>query len=251
MKNKLLTLLTSLLLFTNGCSAKEHKKDVSIAIDFETFKKGRVCSDVTFMCLPESLDKVWQSKELKDKADSVILTPERMKRYKYIVAAWRLDKEERGKRGMLVSDLDKDFFKKVKAKQFLIEMEEMLEKEFPGFWKGVKKAVRYRWIRRAMAKSKKLGYADGEITDNIQVIELCARIGLDFDLDPKWDYITKFVTMPDGELLAYGNIAVRYIDFTVFNKNIDRYGRPINDWSLRVALRHLPQPKRTVPRLNN
>ena len=251
MKNKLLTLLTSLLLFTNGCSAKEHKKDVSIAIDVETFKKGRVCSDVTFMCLPESLDKVWQSKELKNKADSFTLTSERMKRYKYIVSAWRLDKEDRKKRGMLVSDLDKDFFKKVKAKQFLIEMEERVEKEFPGFWKDVKKAVRYRWIRRAMAKSKKLGYADGEITDNIQVIRLCARIGLDFDLDPKWDYITKFVTHKDRGYLPFAGEACNYIDYTIFKKDKDRVGNRYTDWYFRDILHYLPQPKRKLPRLND
>ena len=74
---------------------------------------------------------------------------------------------------------------------------------------------------------------------------------MDFDLDPKWKYITEFITHKDRGKRSFGSIAVKYIDFTVLDKDVSRHGHPINDWSLRTALRYLPKPKRPVPKLND
>jgi hypothetical protein len=154
---------------------------------------------------------------------------------------------------MLITSLDRDFFEKVDARRFLEEMEQDLANEFPGFWKEVPKKVRYRWIRRAMAKADKYGYNGGgkNIRAKTQIIGLCARIGLDFDLNPKWKAITDFIKLPQGSRRSYGTIACRYLDFTVFNKDYDVLGRPINDWALREALNYLPKPKRPIPSLND
>ena len=249
MKIRYIILIAAFLLI--GCNAKPSANNKKTSyVDFKKFKEGRPCVEVQFKCLPESQDKSWQNKPTQDNIEDFELSPEKMKRYKYLINAWRLSKEERKKRKMLITDLDKDFHKKVEAKQFLLDMEKSLEKEFPGFWREVPKKVRYRWIRRAMAKAKKLGYGDGEITDNIQVIELCARIGLDFDLDPKWKYIVDFITIPEGINLGYAGEATNYIDFTIFNKDYDRAGNKYTDWYLRDALRYLPYPKRKVPSLH-
>lgn len=254
LKFKLLLVLLILLSIATGyyyiTTPTDYRDDKSAYVDFDKFKQGRPCSEIKFMCLPESQDKSWQSIPLKDGADSYELTSKRLKHYNYIVNAWQLDKKTREERGMLITDLDKDFHKKVEAKQFLIEMEENLEKEFPGFWKETPKQVRYRWIRRAMAKAKKLGYGDRQITDNIQIIELCARIGLDFDLDPKWKAITQFVTLPKGPLRGYAGAACEYLDFTVFEKDYI-YGQRITDWSMRDTLNYLPQPQRPIPKLSD
>jgi hypothetical protein len=229
----------------------DYRHDMGAYVDFAKFKEGRPCAEVKFMCLPESQDKSWQSMPTKDHIENFKLTSEVMERYRYIVNAYQFDAKTRKEKGMLLRDLDKDLHKRVEAKQFLIKMEKSLEKEFPGFWRETPKKVRYRWIRRAMAKSKKLGYGEGEISRNKQIIELCARIGLDFDLDPKWRAITQFIINTNRGHRSFASIACDYLDFTLFNKNTDRYGRPITDWSLRTALQYLPYPKRPVPKLSD
>ena len=229
-------------------------------VDFKRFKEGRPCSEVRFMCLPESQDQSWQSVPTQDHIEDLALTPAVEAKYKKIVVQWQKDYDayhakphpKGEKEPMLITSLDKDFFEKVNERRFLEEMEQDLANEFPGFWKDVPKKVRYRWIRRAMSKAKKYGYNGGgqNMRATTQIIELCARIGLDFDRDPKWEAITQFISKSDGPSLSYALMACDYIDFTVFNKNTNMDGYPINDWSLRTALSYLPEPKRPIPKLH-
>jgi len=124
-------------------------------------------------------------------------------------------------------------------------MEQSLEKEFPGFWRDVPVKVRYRWIQRAMNKAKKFGY---DPKQNNQMVELCARIGLDFDKDPKWKVITEFITKSEDNI----GTANDYLDFTVFESDYSlQNGDKLTDWYLREAFPELPYPKRPVPRLND
>jgi len=254
-KTKLLLFLGALVVGIVGyryeMTPTDYWHDMDAYVDFNKFKEGRPCAEMKFICLPESRDKSWQSEPTKDHIEDFELTPEVMKRYRYIVNAYQFDAKTRKEKGMLLRDLDKNLHKRVEAKHFLIEMEKSLEKEFPGFWKETPKKVRYRWIRRAMAKSKKLGYGEGEITNNIQIIELCARIGLDFDLDPKWRAITQFITLPEGLKRAYAGAACDYIDFTVFKKDYSPEGDRYTDWYLKESLLYLPYPKRPVPKLSD
>ena len=250
----LLLLISALLL--SGCDKEMVKKErewvdpkAKYYVDFERFKEGRPCADVRFECLPESRDRSWQEQSLGSGLDTFELTPEVMKRYRAIIQRWR--DEEEGKieeQSMNIALLSEEFFDRVEEKIFLEEMEERLEKEFPGFWRDVPKPVRYRWIRRAMNKAKKLGYNESKPNG---IIELCARIGLDFDLDPKWESMVNFLSLPNASKLGYDIVALEYIDFTIFNKNTDAYGRPITDWSLRDTFGYLPRPKRPLPRLND
>ncbi len=124
-------------------------------------------------------------------------------------------------------------------------MEQDLEKEFPGFWRDVPLEVRFRWIQRAMNKAKKLGITSKKPGG---IVELCARIGLDFDKDPKWDYITKFIKEDPKNHVVY---AINYIDWTIFGKTESAFGYKITDWSMRRAIGKLPDPKKSYPRLNN
>jgi hypothetical protein len=253
-----------LLFMVIGCdTSDEHLRYSTIAdqmrttqkqyVDFERFKEGRPCAEVKFMCLPESQDKSWQSVPTKDHIEDLELTPKVEKRFKKIVKDWndRYDAyhskpHPKGeKEPMLITSLDKDFFEKVEARRFLEEMEQDLANEFPGFWKEVPKKVRYRWIRRAMNKAKKFGIkSKGPGT----IIELCARIGLDFDKDPKWDYITNFIKNDPKNHPVY---ALDYIDWTVFGKTHNLMGIRITDWSMRRAHPGLPYPKKPYPRLND
>jgi len=95
-----------------------------------------------------------------------------------------------------------------------------------------------------MNKAKRFGY---DPKQNQPMVELCARIGLDFDKDPKWDYIVKFIEKKRVNVV----LASRYIDYTVFNKSIDRTGDRITDWSMRGAHPGLPYPKKPYPKLND
>jgi len=259
-----LFLLLTLLFFTNSCQSKEEKdeaKKQAAYVDFTQFKKGRPCAEVKFMCLPESTDKNWQSVSTKDHIEDLELTAKVETKYKNIVKQWHKDYDayhskthpKGEKKPMLITSLDKDFFDKVDARRFLEEMEQDLEKEFPRFWRDVPKKVRYRWIRRAMSKADKYGYNGGgkNIRAKSEIIELCARIGLDFDINPKWKAITHFISLPQGPSQSYAWEACHYIDFTIFDKNHDDRGNRYTDWYFRDVLTYLPKPKRPIPKLND
>ncbi len=265
-----IVLFAALLLLT-GCETSKNDHTIhsydneaeptkEIYVDFKRWQEGRLCSDIAFRCLPENRDPSWQEIPTKDNIEDLDLTPEVEERYKEAIEAWNRTYNEyikkhpdaKGDVRMKISSLDRDFFEKVDERRFLERMEKSLEEEFPGFWRDTPKKVRYRWIRRAMNKAKRLGYyIQGNLHSTEEVIELCARIGLDFDKDPKWKEITAFIKQPKGPTLSYALMACDYIDFTIFNKNINMDGHPINDWSLREALQYLPYPKRPIPRLND
>jgi len=226
--------------------------DKKAYVDFKHFKEGRPCAEVKFMCLPESQDKFWQNVPTKDHIEDLALTPEVEKRYKDIAQDWNKKYDDyyskphpKGeKKPMLITSLDKDFFDKVDKRRFLEEMEQDLAKEFPGFWRDVPKKVRYRWIRRAMSKAKKLGVKS---KGPGAMIELCARIGLDFDLNPKWDYITEYIIKDPKNHVT---LAMNYIDWTVFEKTHARTGTRITDWLMRRVSGELPPPKKPFPPLH-
>ena len=226
--------------------------DKKAYVDFNHFKEGRPCAEVKFMCLPESQDKSWQSVPTSDHIEDFELTPEVKKKIKKIVKEWHKNYDayhskphpKGEKEPMLITSLDKDFFDKRKERRFLEEMEKDLEKEFPSFWRDVPKKVRYRWIRRAMSKAKKFGY---DPKQNNGMVELCARIGLNFDKDSKWDYITKFIAQKEVHL----KVACDYLDWTIFNKTHSFSGTKITDWLMRRAHPGLPYPKKPYPKLND
>jgi len=261
----LLLLISALLL--SGCDREIVKTErewvdpkAKYYVDFERFKEGRPCADVRFECLPESRDRSWQEQNLSSGLDTFELTPEVMKRYDETIeeynrrydAFWQTHdynsywkKHKGGDQPVKMSALSRDFVERVRARQFLEEMEERLEKEFPGFWRDVPKPVRYRWIRRAMNKAKKFGHKSKRPGS---MVELCARIGLDFDKDPKWKVITEYIALDPRNHISR---AINYIDWTVFGKTHARTGTKITDWLMRDTFGYLPAPKKPYPRLND
>jgi len=214
-------------------------------VDPQEWAEGRVCDKLLWKCLPESQDTARWEKPLENGLDSFELTPEVMAKYQAIIQRWRDEEDEKAKElSMKQSQLSKGFYRRVEAKKFLSEMEESLAEEFPGFWRDVPVKVRYRWIQRAMNKAKRFGY---DPKQNNGMVELCARIGLDFDKDPKWKTITEFIAKKEVHLLY----ACDYIDWTIFNKSKGYSGVPITDWSMRRAIGELPYPKKPYPKLND
>ena len=180
----------------------------------------RLCEEIKFECLPESLDALTKMENKKH--------------------------ENKGDKIMLITSLDKDFFKKTEVKQFMDEMEKKLEKDFPGFWKDVPRKVRYRWIRRAMSKAGKFGY---QVENNNLMVEICARIGVDFDLNPKWKNITRFIAESRRNLVY----ARDYIDYTVFDKKYfdENRKQPYTEWHFRRIPDYLPFPEeKLLPKLD-
>ena len=239
----LLLLLVVFQLNACGEASKDYTQS-KYYVDKTNFAKGRPCAQVLFKCLPESQDKVWQEIDPNDKT---LIENQQLTEAEYNVAKQRVieaDKNMKLTKGMMKS------FEEMEHTRFIEKQAENLEKEFPGFWRDVPKPVRIRWVRRAVTKAHKYGYNKGK-NNEIQVIELCARIGLDFDLNPKWEAIAKFISLPDGPLLGYAGEAAMYIDFTVFEKDFSPSGNKFTDWYLRTSLQYLPYPKRKVPRLND
>ena len=93
-------LFLGIVLLLSGCNTGEKKdtttykmtKEVADAsytdINFKMYKEGRPCTQIKFMCLPESLDKPWQQSVLKDGLDTLEITPEVEKKYALAIQAW-------------------------------------------------------------------------------------------------------------------------------------------------------------------
>lgn len=266
------------------------------------FTEGRYCSNyLKFECLPESRDpSILQGNE--PLADGKYPFYEyNQKRFDDVVEKIGfMDDNERkiAMKKYKLTQADYEWMSKVQLKQWYKEMEETMEKQYPGFWGETPRPVRHRWMRLCVAKGNKYGYGiisewvneKGEVYDDskrgtadenfkpydlsdfpikrpildkngkIQVgeganpsmqqwIELCGRIGLNFDRDPKWKYILDFVKL--HTIVASVGEAVAYIDFTIYGKDYDEQGNKYTDWYLQDALRHLPYPNRPVPKLND
>ena len=170
--------------------------------------RNKKCAKILWKCLPESNNTLWQ-KPLKNGLDSFEITSNINKKYdeirkhskKVYNEFWTKHNfksymKTHTTEPILISKSDQKYLIKVSSKRFLIELEENLGKEFPGFWTDVPKKVRYRWIYYAMNKLNI--FRDRPKLNAYFMVELCARVGVDFNTNPKWkeikeaiDYYTK------------------------------------------------------------
>lgn len=268
---------------TAGCSKTSDQIDTTNLPTHNpaVFDQGRHCHEVRFACLPEGQDPQWKKTEpLIDGRGFFEFDQTKNDRL------WKIhmmtDEERKATmESYVLTKEDFEWMNQVSIKKFYIEKELELEKRYPGFWGDTPRAARHRWMRMAAAKSRKYGYGyrfdtkydeNGEILskrqlmnpdgtpffidhddgDAHQFIELCARIGLNFDGDPKWKYIVDFIRLPESAERGHAGAVVPYIDFTVFGKNADDQGTVYTDWSLKDSLGtgRLPPPNRPVPKLH-
>lgn len=223
------------------------------------FAEGRYCTDyLKFECLPESRDLSWQ-KNIDESLENPVTTDDLKQEHQL---HQKYEKMEETMKHYIITKADDAIFKRIEMKGFLTEMEEEMEKQYPGFWGDTPKPIRYRWMRLCVAKANKYGYGldekdtDGtiipaNIRETGQFIELCGRIGLYFDSDPKWQYIVNFIKLSESVSRGYAGEAVNYIDFTVYEKDYTYLGDKFTDWLLRDSLSHLPYPNRRVPSIND
>jgi hypothetical protein len=241
------------------------------------FAQGRYCTDyLKFECLPESRDpKILKGNEPLEDAKFVFYDWDE-KKYNNLKRINNMEDKERKEKmeHYVLTEVDYVWMDKVTVKQWYKEMEVKMEEQYPGFWGDTPRTVKHRWMRLCVAKGNKYGYGlkhkvtfdkDGLILTNELVmdekgnpivvegeremqqwIELCGRIGLNFDRDPKWQYIVDFIKLPESVSMAYAGEAVEYIDFTVYGKNVSISGNPMTDWWLKDSLAYLPYPDRPV-----
>ncbi|QOG13213.1 hypothetical protein [Arcobacter sp. FWKO B] len=220
----------------------------------ELYKQDRYCMDyLKFECLPESRDKkLLDLTTLYDyEVDILEPTPQELQKKAEILA--KKKREEKPMQQYVFDESDADMLYIIGFKNYMLEMEQTMEKQYPGFWGDIPRKVRHRWMRLCIAKANKYDYGKrgGNLREAQQFIELCARIGLYFDSDPKWQYIVDFISLPESRVRGHAGEAVEYIDFTVYKKDYTRTGTKFTDWLLRTSLKHLPYPDRKVPRLND
>lgn len=245
------------------------------------FDQGRFCHEEKFACLPESRDPEWKKTEpLVDGREFFEFDQAKYDRLEKINMMTDAERKAAMENYVLTQE-DFDWMVQVNIKKFYIDKELELEKRYPGFWGDTPRTARHRWMRMAAAKSRKYGYgfrfeteydrngelisrkqlmnpegtpyvADHDDGDAHQFIELCARIGLNFDSDPKWKYIVDYISKPESADRGYAGAAALYIDFTVFGKNKSPTGTVFTDWSLKNALGtgRLPKPNRPLPKLH-
>ena len=245
------------------------------------FDQGRFCHEEKFACLPESRDPEWKKTEpLVDGREFFEFDQAHYDRLDKINMMTDAERKAAMENYVLTKE-DFEWMRQVNIKKFYIDKELELEKRYPGFWGDTPRAARHRWMRMAAAKSRKYGYGiiydikddkdgntiskkpildkdgnlqyvDHEDGPAHQFIELCARIGLHFDSDPKWKYIVDYIGQPNADSMGWAGAAALYIDFTVFGKNKSPTGTVFTDWSLKDALGtgRLPPPNRPVPKLH-
>lgn len=296
-------LIFSISLLLTACAAKSGRDMSTTNLPTHNpavFKEGRYCNDyLKFQCLPESRDPtiLQGNGPLVDGKYPFYEYDE--KKYNNLVRINNMEDKERIAKmeHYVLTPADYKWMDQARISQWYTEMEEKMEKQYPGFWGETPRPVRHRWMRLCVAKGMSYGYGikaklvndngeeydhrkDGTIDKNgqeysiynfisqpildangkrqtnsngirslQQFIELCGRIGLYFDNEPRWQYIVDFIKInKDG---ATAGMAVEYIDFTIYKKDYSRTGNKFTDWWLRDALRHLPRPSRHLPSIND
>ena len=248
----------------------------------KVFDEGRYCSDyLKFECIPDSHDpKILKGNEpLADGKFPFYDWDEKKFRTYALITGYEDPKKGEKVEHYVLTKADYKWMDKVVIKQWYKEMEAKMEEQYPGFWGDTPRIVRHRWMRLCVAKAMKYGYGlkkkrteisqnpyryideilldengkpycvSSTIRENQQWIELCGRIGLNFDREPKWKYIVDFIKHPDSVSMGHAGEAVTYIDFTVYHKDmVAGADYPITDWVMRTSLSHLPYPNRPVPR---
>lgn len=272
-----------MVLCTTACSKTSDQIDTTNLPTHNpaVFDQGRFCHEVKFACLPESKDPEWKKTEpLVDGREFFEFDQTKYDRLDKINSMTDAERKVAMENYVLTKE-DFEWMNKVSIKKFYMEKEAELEKRYPGFWGDTPRAARHRWMRMAAAKARKYGYGlrfnteydgnseivskkqvmnpdgtpyfvDHDDGDAHQFIELCARIGLYFDSDPKWQYIVDFISKPESAVRGNAGAAALYIDFTVFGKNKSPSGTVFTDWSLKDALGtgRLPKPNRPLPKLH-
>nr|WP_077423017.1 hypothetical protein [Rodentibacter myodis] len=177
----------------------------------EEFFKQRPCAEVKYRCLPEN-----QEKTMIDTSKPYVLSAEEWTR------------------------IEQD-----KTLRMYKEISQMLEIYYPGFWKDVTdEQVKINWVEKADKLTKKYVGNDRFRGDLEEMTQICAIIGLGFEMDPKFKFIVN--RFQKNDVFALSNI-LDYLRFEVLKKDFDTGGTHYNTWSLRGVQENMPPITRHIP----
>lgn len=148
-----------------------------------------------------------------------------------------------------MTDKDELLIQETRFLGLVDEIAERIEKEFPEFWKGAKPSERQNWVMTSIKKAEV--YDFNHSTGDLKTLALlCARLGLDFDTEGKNKQLVNFLKNADGvPMTVRFTQANNYIDYVIYNKTHNYYGRTISRWALRDILAYMPEPEPPLPKL--
>jgi hypothetical protein len=128
-------------------------------------------------------------------------------------------------------------------RRMYLEISKMLDLFYPDFWGDTPVEEQIKWIMQVELKKEqfpKFGNSQGALE---VMTHICAIVGIDFDTKPEHKHLYDFLT---GEF-DFSTDALDYLYFVYLERDYGRGGLHFNDWSMRDALGHMPQPQRHVP----
>jgi len=217
-------------------------------IDYDEYLSTKLCDKMQLKCLPEYADKSWQTENIKDDFSDIFDTNSKEHKITTLYAKMRNNSDTYDKYRKLLQkevkmnldDLSNDFFKRVAKNAEYLEIYNDLQRQFPDIWKDIKRGVALRWIRRVEYKADVFN----DTGNTYQWADLCARIGINFDKDPQYEAITKFLQDPYASKGDYIGTVIEYLEWTLFEQDKSRSTNIwITGWSMG-AIGSLPKPKR-------
>ena len=144
----------------------------------------------------------------------------------------------------VLSDKEEERIKRDNTLRMYKEIVQMLEIYYPGFWDGVDdEKIKLAWVEKA---DEIVGHYYKKNRGRLEIMaSVCAIIGLDFETNPKLEFIVKRLksTEYDTPLRHLRD----YLRFEVLKKDFDEQGYYYNSWSLRGTQEGMPRYTRHVP----
>lgn len=146
----------------------------------------------------------------------------------------------------LLTEKDYARIEKHKTLRMYREISQMLDIYYPGFWDGVTdEKVKLAWMEKVHQLANKYGDTPilrGEIE---QMASICSIIGLDFETNPKFNFIVNKLKTNHSPSL-FRDIH-DYLRFEVLQKEFSQMGTHYNTWSLRGVQDGMPPITRYIP----
>ena len=178
----------------------------------EEFFKQRHCPEVRYQCLPES-----QEKKMLDLSQPYQL-----------------------------SDVEEARIKQDDTLRLHREVIKMLDIYYPNFWQDTDEKTQLAWMEKVDEITKR--YYPNRQRYYLEIMaSVCAIVGLNFEADPKLDFVVQ--KLKEGKYRLLGEIN-SYLRFEVLQKDYDEAGNQYNNWSLRGVRQGTPPMTRHVPDFN-
>ncbi|MBN6710741.1 hypothetical protein JFL47_05785 [Haemophilus haemoglobinophilus] len=179
----------------------------------EEFFKQRHCPEVQYQCLPES-----QEKKMLDLSQPYQL-----------------------------SDVEEARIKQDDTLKLHREVIKMLDIYYPDFWQDTDEKTQLAWMEK-VDEITRWYYGRNRMRAELErMASVCAIIGLNFEADPKLDFVVQ--KLKEGKYRLLGEIN-SYLRFEVLQKDYDEAGNQYNNWSLRGVRQGTPPMTRHVPDFN-